>query len=50
MLLFHFVEEPARRWMRKMVDFRDVKGGPRALPKGSAQGDFTQRGRLADVG
>lgn len=29
-LLFHFVEEPARRWMRSMVDVRDVKtGGPR---------------------
>jgi peptidoglycan/LPS O-acetylase OafA/YrhL len=25
MLLYHFVEEPARRWMRRMVDFRDVK-------------------------
>ena len=24
--LFHFVEEPARRWMRRMVDYRDVKG------------------------
>ncbi len=28
--LFHFVEEPAQRWMRSMVDFRDVKpGAPR---------------------
>ncbi|MGI9125633.1 MAG: acyltransferase family protein, partial [Mycobacterium sp.] len=26
MLLYHFVEEPARRWMRRMVDTRDVKG------------------------
>ena len=28
MALFHFVEEPARRWMRRMVDFRDVKADP----------------------
>jgi peptidoglycan/LPS O-acetylase OafA/YrhL len=27
MLLYHLVEEPARRWMRRMVDFRDVKTG-----------------------
>lgn len=27
-VLFHYVEEPARRWMRRMVDFRDVKAGP----------------------
>jgi peptidoglycan/LPS O-acetylase OafA/YrhL len=26
-LLYHFVEEPARRWMRRMVDTRDVRGG-----------------------
>ena len=25
MLLYHFVEEPARRWMRRMVDTRDVR-------------------------
>jgi peptidoglycan/LPS O-acetylase OafA/YrhL len=25
MALFHFVEEPARRWMRAMVDSRDVR-------------------------
>ena len=25
MALFHFVEEPARRWMRRMIDFRDVR-------------------------
>ena len=24
-LLYHFVEEPARRWMRRMVDTRDVR-------------------------
>jgi peptidoglycan/LPS O-acetylase OafA/YrhL len=28
MLLFHSVEEPARRWMRRMIDFRDVEPGP----------------------
>ena len=27
MALFHLVEEPAQRWMRSMVDFRDVKSG-----------------------
>ncbi|MGY4708168.1 acyltransferase family protein [Mycolicibacterium sp. CBM1] len=27
-LLYHAVEEPARRWMRRMVDYRDVKSGP----------------------
>jgi peptidoglycan/LPS O-acetylase OafA/YrhL len=25
MLLYHLVEEPARRWMRRMVDTRDVR-------------------------
>ncbi len=24
-LLYHLVEEPARRWMRRMVDTRDVR-------------------------
>jgi peptidoglycan/LPS O-acetylase OafA/YrhL len=32
MLLFHPVEEPARRWMRRMVDFRDVKTIRAELP------------------
>jgi peptidoglycan/LPS O-acetylase OafA/YrhL len=32
MLLFHTVEEPARRWMRRMVDFRDVKTIRAELP------------------
>ena len=45
-LLFHFVEEPARRWMRRMVDYRDVKPrGPRSVATGFARG-----GRLADAG
>ena len=26
-VLFHFVEEPARRWMRSMVNLRDIKVG-----------------------
>jgi peptidoglycan/LPS O-acetylase OafA/YrhL len=30
MMLFHFVEEPGRRWMRRMVDFRDIKASPPA--------------------
>ncbi len=51
MLLFHFVEEPARRWMRKMVDVKDVKPeGPRAVGPGSTQGESTLEGRLVDVG
>ena len=33
MLLYHLVEEPARRWMRRMVDTRDVHGdAPSAAP------------------
>ena len=28
-LLYHAVEEPARRWMRRMVDVKDV---PPAVP------------------
>lgn len=27
MLLYHLVEEPAQRWMRRMLDARDVRGG-----------------------
>ncbi len=41
-VLFHFVEEPARRWMRSMVDFRDVKGGDSGTGSG-------QKGRLQAV-
>ena len=33
-VLFHIVEEPARRWMRSMVDYRDVKGGSARPPAG----------------
>ncbi len=53
MLLFHFVEEPARRWMRRMVDFRDVKGGQggAAQPPGSrlASIDQARDGRPASA-
>jgi peptidoglycan/LPS O-acetylase OafA/YrhL len=31
-LLFHFVEEPARRWMRKMVDVRNSTATSRIGP------------------
>lgn len=31
--LFHLVEEPAQRWMRSMVDFRDVKSGTARQPR-----------------
>ena len=44
MLLFHSVEEPARRWMRRMVDFRDVKHRSRTPARRSAR-----RGRLASI-
>jgi peptidoglycan/LPS O-acetylase OafA/YrhL len=29
--MYHLVEEPARRWMRRMVDIRGVAGGGRRL-------------------
>ena len=32
--LFRFVEEPARRWMRRMIDYREVKGGSVRPPAG----------------
>lgn len=38
MLLFRTVEEPARRWMRRMVDFRDVKTIRAELPADPAAG------------
>ena len=37
-LLYHGVEEPARRWMRRMVDFRDVKTIRAELPPDPAGG------------
>jgi len=44
-LLFHFVEEPARRWMRRMVDFRDVKGSePAGVSVGSPPGKLQSIG------
>lgn len=36
-LLYHGVEEPARRWMRRMVDFRDVKTIRAELPPDPAR-------------
>jgi len=38
MLLFHTVEELARRWMRRMVDFRDVKTIRAELPADPSTG------------
>jgi len=38
-VLFRFVEEPARRWMRSMVDVRDVKGGRLQAVGDRAAGD-----------
>ncbi|WP_445167674.1 acyltransferase family protein [Mycolicibacterium sp. Dal123E01] len=43
MLLFHAVEEPARRWMRRMVDFRDVQHDKHTGPPGA------ESGRLASI-
>ena len=44
MALFRFVEEPARRWMRQMVDVRDVKQDP-----DHAKGRLQSVGRDADA-
>jgi peptidoglycan/LPS O-acetylase OafA/YrhL len=33
MLLYHFVEEPARRWMRRMIDTTDVGHATAARPR-----------------
>lgn len=43
MALFHWVEEPARRWMRRMVDTRDVHG---AVPAAPAADDPERRAAL----
>lgn len=42
MLLYHLVEEPARRWMRRMVDTDDVRDG--------SGGSSAPTGRLQAVG
>lgn len=39
MALFRFVEEPARRWMRAMVDTRDVTGAAPATAGGEPAGE-----------
>ena len=33
MVLYHFVEEPSRRWMRRMIDFRDASQDKKAVPQ-----------------
>jgi peptidoglycan/LPS O-acetylase OafA/YrhL len=33
MVLYHFVEEPSRRWMRRMIDIRDTSQDKRTVPK-----------------
>ncbi|WP_139801601.1 acyltransferase family protein [Mycobacterium angelicum] len=40
MLLYHFVEEPARRWMRRMVDIRPAKA--QSEPEESVGGKLHQ--------
>ncbi|MCB0939341.1 MAG: acyltransferase [Mycobacterium sp.] len=49
MALYHFVEEPARRWMRRMVDYRDVRTGDRAdAPPSRLQSiDYAREARSA---
>jgi peptidoglycan/LPS O-acetylase OafA/YrhL len=36
-LMYHFVEEPARRWMRKMVDVRAVDTKPEPAEQPTAK-------------
>ena len=45
MLLYHLVEEPARRWMRRMVDTRDVHGDDGAAATGRLQAISASRNR-----
>ena len=45
MLLYHLVEEPARRWMRRMVDTRDVHGDDGAAGTGRLQAISASRNR-----
>jgi peptidoglycan/LPS O-acetylase OafA/YrhL len=33
MMLYHLVEEPSRRWMRRMIDFRDSGQDKKAVPQ-----------------
>jgi len=40
MLLYHLVEEPIRRWMRRMVDFREIS----AATKTTAGADRVDNG------
>jgi ribose/xylose/arabinose/galactoside ABC-type transport system permease subunit len=36
MVLYHVVEEPSRRWMRRMIDFRDTGEDRKARPPSTA--------------
>ena len=49
MLLFHTVEEPARRWMRRMVDFRDVKTIRAELPADPTTGKLASIDEARDA-
>jgi peptidoglycan/LPS O-acetylase OafA/YrhL len=44
MLLFHFVEEPSRRWMRRMVSAGQTSASPRSAPAADAV-----KGRLQSI-
>jgi len=33
MLLYHLVEEPSRRWMRRMVDFREINADTKTVAR-----------------
>ena len=45
-LIYHLVEEPARHWMRRMVDVRGVASTPREAPAK----DTANAGRLQNLG
>jgi len=48
MALYHFVEEPARNWMRRMVDTGDVRaGGAGSAPPGEPVRQAVLRGAAA---
>jgi hypothetical protein len=49
MLLFHTVEEPARRWMRRMVDFRDVKSDQESAPAPAVSGRLASLDQARDA-
>lgn len=47
-LLYHVVEEPARRWMRRMVDVRSVPAGEREAAHGESSAGAGKLQSLAD--